>query len=189
MTLYLLDTNVLSNLSKPRPSPSVVAWCDRLKPRHWCIAQCTVVEIKRGIKHLRLKGERGRADALHEWFENLLSMRPRIVYLSDSIIDVFTDLSLVPDLQNVLAPNPGKYPAKIGRDVEIAATAISMNATVATINVGDFMRINRHVRLPGLFNPETGEWLVRARNRAADVDPDDAHWDTHRRLGTKVLRR
>lgn len=166
----------------------MVQWCNRLHPRNWCIAQCTVIEIKRGIKHLRMKGERARAEALHEWFENLLSMRPRIIGLNDSIIDVFTDLSLVRDLQNVVAPNPGKYPARIGRDVEIAATAIVMSATVVTINVADFMLINAHMRLPGLFNPETNEWLVRPRKREADPDDDEGHWDLHRRLGAKVMK-
>lgn len=151
------------------------------------MAQCTVIEIRRGIKHLQLKGERARGDALNGWFEDLLSMRPRIIALNDSIIDVFTDLSLVPGLQNVVAPTPGKYPAKIGRDVEIAATAIVMNATLATINVSDFMLIHAHVRLPGLFNPESNEWLVRPRRREADHG-DEKHWDRHRRLGTKVLK-
>ncbi len=188
MVLYLLDTNVLSELSKPRPSPSVLSWCSRLRPRNWCIAQCTVIEIRRGIKFLRLRGERERADALHDWFEHLLAMRPRIISLNDCIIDVLTDLSLVPELQNLLAPNPGKYPAKIGRDLEIAATAISMNAAVATINVSDFLMINTHIRLPGLFNPGASEWLVRPRRREDSSFEEEGHWDTHRRLGAKVLK-
>lgn len=188
MSLYLLDTNVLSNLSKPRPSPRLLEWCDRLKPRNWCIAQCTVIEIKRGIKYLRVKGEVRRADALDGWFENLLAMRPRIIPLDAKIIDVFTDLSLVPALQGLVAPMPGKYPARIGRDVEIAATAISLNATVVTINIADFLQVNAHMQLPGLLNPETGEWLVRPRRREADASAGEGHWDRHRRLGDKVLK-
>ncbi|TAH66369.1 MAG: hypothetical protein EWM45_11635 [Rhodopseudomonas palustris] len=188
MTLYLLDTNVLSNLSKTRPSPSVLNWCHRLRPRHWCIAQCTIIEIRRGIKILSLKGERARADTLDKWFENLLAMRPRIIALNDTIIDVLTDLSLVPELQNVFAPNPGKYPARIGRDLEIAATAIAMKATVVTINVSDFLAINEHIRLPGLFNPDTGQWFVRQRRREADLATEQGHWDMHRRLSTKIIK-
>lgn len=188
MTLYLLDTNVLSNLSKPRPSPSVLNWCHRLRPRNWCIAQCTIIEIRRGIKILSLKGERARADALNDWFDNLLAMRPRIIALNDHIIDVFTDLSLVPELQNVFAPNPGKYPARVGRDLEIAATAIVMNATVVTVNVSDFLAINDHVRLPGLFNPDTDQWLVRPRRRETEVTGEEGHWDMHRRLSTKTMK-
>lgn len=188
MSLYLLDTNVLSNLSKPRPSPSVVDWCNRLSPRGWCIALCTVIEIRRGIKFLRVKGEVARATALHEWFENVLAMRPRVIPLDHNIIDVFTDLSLIPELQNVLAPQPGRYPAKIGRDVEIAATAISINATVVTINVADFLAVNAHMRLPGLFNPETNEWLVRPRRRDSEPPREEGHWDAHRRLSTKVMK-
>ena len=188
MTLYLLDTNVLSNLSKPRPSPSVLAWCHRLRPRNWCIAQCTIIEIRRGIKILYLKGERGRADALNNWFDELLALRPRIIALNDHIIDVFTDLSLIPELQNVFAPSPGKYPARVGRDLEIAATAIVMNASVVTLNVSDFLAINNHVRLPGLFNPDTDQWLVRPRRRGTEPAEEEGHWDMHRRLSTKLIK-
>jgi hypothetical protein len=95
---------------------------------------------------------------------------------------------LIPDLQHVFAPNPGKYPAKVGRDFEITATAISLNATVVTINVSDFIEINAHLRLPGLFNPDTHEWLVRPKRREADLDEDEGHWDAHLRLGTKVMK-
>lgn len=153
------------------------------------MAQCTIIEIRRGIKILYLKGEGARADALNDWFDALLSMRPRVIALSDAIIDVFTDLSLVPELQNVLAPSPGKYPARVGRDLEIAATAIVMNASVVTLNVSDFLLINNHMRLPGLFNPDTDQWLVRPRRREAESVEEEGHWDFHRRLDTKIIKR
>lgn len=187
MTLYLLDTNVLSNLSKPRPSPSLLDWCDHLSPRNWCIARCTVIEIRRGVKIRRLKEERAAA-AIDEWFDNILAMKPRIISLDDNIIDIFTDLSVIPELQHLFAPNPGRFPAKVGRDLEIAATAISMNATIVTLDVFDFLEINAHMRLPGLFNPHTREWLIRPRRREADLDRVDCHWDRHRRLGSKVMK-
>lgn len=187
MTLYLLDTNVLSNLSRPRPSQAILDWCHRLQPRNWCIAQCTVTEIKRGIKLLRLKDEK-RASALDEWFKNVLSMKPRIIPPDFDIIEIHTDLSVIADLQNLFAPHPGRFPACVGRDLEIAATAIAVNAAVVTLNVKDFMQINAHLRLPGLFNPETGEWLVRPRRRRrAGPDTNHAHWDRHRKLGSKLL--
>lgn len=188
MLAYLLDTNVLSALSKARPPQAVVDWCNCLQPNNWCIAQCTIAEIKRGIKLLRLNDEK-RASAFEEWFDELLLMRPRIIPMSDLIIDIYTDLSVVPELQNLFAPYPGRFPASVGRDLEIAATAIAMRTTVATMNVKDFMQINAHSRLPGLFNPQTGEWLVRPRNRRfAEMEKADGHWDHHRRLGSKIMK-
>lgn len=116
-------------------------------------------------------------------------MKPRIIPLDDNIIEIFTDLSVIPDLQDLFAPNPGRYPARVGRDLEIAATAIAMNATVVTLDVNDFMQINAHLRLPGLLNPETGEWLVRPRRRqCAEMENIDGHWDSHRRLGSKTMK-
>jgi predicted nucleic acid-binding protein len=188
MTLYLLDTNVLSNLSKPRPIQSVVDWCHQLHPRNWCIAQCTVIEIRRGIKLLRAKDEK-RAAAVDEWFENFLTMKPRIIPEDFNIIEIFTDLSVIPDLQNLFAPFPGRFPARVGRDLEIAATAIAMRATIVTLNVKDFLQINAHLRLPGLLNPDTGEWVVRpARRQSAKLGNVDAHWDSHRRLSSKTSK-
>jgi hypothetical protein len=35
-----------------------------------------------------------------------------------------------------------------------------VNAGIATNNVSDFLPIHRHVALPGLFNPFTGDWHI-----------------------------
>ncbi len=189
MTLYLLDTNILSNLAKPRPVQSIVDWCNRLAPRDWCIAQSTVVEIVRGIKLLQAKNEMLRSTAYREWFEVFLAMKPSIIVPDAKFIEIYTDLSVIPHLQDLFAPNPGRYPAKVGRDLEIAATAIAMRAVVVTLNTKDFLRINNYSRLPGLYNPETGEWFVRPRRRGIAVSNEiSGHWDQHRRLGTKLLR-
>lgn len=187
--MYLLDTNVLSNLGKQRPTQEVVDWCNRLALRHWCIAQCSVMEIRRGIKLLYAKNDLRRGNECSEWFKGIMAMKPRVVPLDSNVMEVYTDLSVIPHLQDLFAPNPGRYPAKVGRDLEIAATAIAIGAFVVTLNVKDFDRINRYRQLPGVFNPETGEWCVRPRKRSAIEAADiDGPWDRHRKLGMKQLR-
>ena len=62
---YLLDTNILSNLVKPSPSPSLVAWMAERTNEELCISSLTVAEIWRGI----LEKPAGRKrDELEQWF-------------------------------------------------------------------------------------------------------------------------
>ena len=65
MTRYLLDTNILSNLVRPRPTPSLQEWMSQQDDRRLFIASLTVAEIQRGI--LELPAGR-RRDDLERWF-------------------------------------------------------------------------------------------------------------------------
>ena len=49
MTRYLLDTNIISNVIKPEPSGSLLAWMGAQKDDDLFIASLTVAEIRRGI--------------------------------------------------------------------------------------------------------------------------------------------
>ncbi|MFE0756017.1 PIN domain-containing protein [Inquilinus sp. NPDC058860] len=65
MTRYLLDTNIISNLVKPQPTDSLLAWMAAQKDEDLFIASLTVAEIRRGI----LEKPKGRKrDALDAWF-------------------------------------------------------------------------------------------------------------------------
>lgn len=65
MTRWLLDTNILSNLVKPEPSPTLVAWMAERRDEDLYISALTIAEIRRGI--LDLPAGR-RRDALETWF-------------------------------------------------------------------------------------------------------------------------
>ena len=65
MTRYLLDTNIISNVTKPAPSASLVAWMAEQIDSDLFIASLTVTEIRRGV----LEKPAGRKrDALEAWF-------------------------------------------------------------------------------------------------------------------------
>ena len=49
MTRYLLDTNIISNVIKPQPSPALLAWLGAQKDDDLFIASLTIAEIRRGI--------------------------------------------------------------------------------------------------------------------------------------------
>ena len=65
MTRYLLDTNIISNVVKPQPSDSLLAWMAVQREQDLFIASLTLAEIRRGI----LEKPTGRKrTALETWF-------------------------------------------------------------------------------------------------------------------------
>lgn len=65
MTRYLLDTNIISNLVKPAPSESLLAWMAEQLDEDLHISAWTVAEIWRGILEMP---EGRRRQALETWF-------------------------------------------------------------------------------------------------------------------------
>ena len=65
MTRYLLDTNVISNVTKPNPSESLLEWMTAQSDDDLFISSLTVAEIWRGI----LDKPRGKKrERLEAWF-------------------------------------------------------------------------------------------------------------------------
>lgn len=61
---YLLDTNVLKELSRPKPHEHVAAWLDSVDDQDLAISAITVREISKGIEKKRTGGKDDLADAL-----------------------------------------------------------------------------------------------------------------------------
>ena len=71
--MYLIDTNVLSELSRKSPDPGVVAWFERQDAI--VVSAITLEEITFGIQ--RLKPE--QAGRLRQWFESFRNIPPEVV--------------------------------------------------------------------------------------------------------------
>ena len=65
MTRYLLDTNIISNVVKPKPSATLLTWMAEQRDDALFIASLTVAEIRRGV--LEMPAGRKR-EALDAWF-------------------------------------------------------------------------------------------------------------------------
>jgi toxin FitB len=65
VTRYLLDTNIISNLTKPAPSETLVAWMAEQADEDLFIASLTLAELRRGVLE-QPAGRRRRA--LERWF-------------------------------------------------------------------------------------------------------------------------
>lgn len=62
---FLLDTNIISNVTKPRPSPALLDWLAEQADENLYISSLTVAEISRGVLE-KPAGKKRRA--LETWF-------------------------------------------------------------------------------------------------------------------------
>lgn len=129
--MILLDTNVLSELMRPQPRTSIATWLDeRLESDVW-ICTITHAEILYGIAVMpdgrRRADLRVRAEELFSWFE-----------LTTASFDALAarEFALLGAARKKLG-RPINHP-----DAQIAAIALSLGCTLATLNARDFEGID-----------------------------------------------
>ncbi|WHO76928.1 type II toxin-antitoxin system VapC family toxin [Rhizobium sp. BT03] len=124
----LLDTNVLSEVTKPSPDARVLQWLDRLDEDRAFVSIVSVAEIRRGVA-LMDKGR--KRDALAEWLAQDLTQR-----FEHRIIPVDEPVALAwGDLMGHAKPSGRGLSSMDGL---IAATAIAHDLSLATRNTRDF---------------------------------------------------
>ena len=80
--MYLLDTNVVSELRRPRPHGAVVAWLESVADADLHLSAVTIGEIQAGIEITRER-DAAKADEIEAWLEqvaqtfNILDMDAR----------------------------------------------------------------------------------------------------------------
>lgn len=86
MNGYLADTNVVSELVKPKPEPKVVAWIDRVDEEAVFLSVLTLGEIRRSLLRMSPGARRTR---LERWLEIVLPKRfaGRILVIDTEIAD------------------------------------------------------------------------------------------------------
>ena len=120
--MILLDTVVLSELRKRRPSSKVIAWMRALPDADAFISVVSICEIERGIAKT---ADASFAAELSRWLEDLLRFYgDRILPVTPAIARRWARLSAELDHD--------------GADLLIAATAAAHGLTLATRNVRHF---------------------------------------------------
>ena len=90
---FLLDTNVVSELRRPRPDTGVQAWLGTVASLDLYLSVLAAGEIRRGIELLRPR-EPGRAERLDEWLMGLVDRYgDRLLPVSAEVADAWGRLS------------------------------------------------------------------------------------------------
>ena len=138
MSGFLLDTNCISELVRPKPDPRVIEWMEAADEAMLYLSVLTVGEIRKGLAGL---AQGKRRTHLETWLEVELQARfaGRIVPIDASIADRW-------GLIAAEAKRKGKALSVI--DGLLAATALHHNLTVVSRNVSDFMNTQVQVLNP-----------------------------------------
>ncbi len=138
MSGFLLDTNVISELVKPRPDSGVVSWVDSVDEHLLHISVLTLGEIRKGIASLP---DAARRVSLEAWLESDLAVR-----FFDRILPIHKEIA---DRWGRLAAQAAASKTSLHViDGLLAATALHHNLTFVTRNTKDVLGTG-----VSLFNP------------------------------------
>jgi predicted nucleic acid-binding protein len=123
---FLIDSNVLSETSRPKPSPKVLDWMEA-QDAELRMSAITIGEL---IKGIRLMDGGRRRDQIENWFQRIeIWSRGRVISLDESTMRLW----------GALYAKYQKAGLKLNlMDSLIAATALEHQLTLVTRNESDF---------------------------------------------------
>jgi hypothetical protein len=133
VTRFLLDTNIVSELHKPKPHGGVVAWIHGLRGEELCLSAVTLGELQEGIERTR-KQDPAKALTLEVWVEQV----------EGSYFILPMDVRCFRETARMMVGKQEQF----YDDAMIAATARMHGLIVATRNEKDFKHLGVEV-----FNP------------------------------------
>jgi len=125
---FLIDTNVISEITRPIPDPRVVSFLHETDEDRMFISVITLGELRRGVA---LKEDGRTKSALDAWLR--LDLRERFV---GRIVDVTAEVA---DLWGELMATAKRQGTSLhAMDGFLAATALVHHKTLVTRNIKDF---------------------------------------------------
>ncbi len=131
--MYLLDTNIVSELRRKKPHSGVVAWLQTISDNQLYLSVVTLAEIQAGIEITR-EQDSEKADELENWL-NLIAQTYNILPIDAQTFRIWAKIM-------------HRKSDTLYEDAMIAATAKVRNLTVVTRNIKDFKYFD-----VTLFNP------------------------------------
>ena len=130
---YLLDTNIISNILKPKPSAALTAWMAERTDEDLFISSLTIAEIRRGILE---KPAGTRRDQLEAWFAG--SEGPQALF-AGRVLPFDEKAGLL--WARIMADGKTKGRPRSALDTIIASIAEANQCVVVTDNEKDFTGI------------------------------------------------
>jgi toxin FitB len=131
---YLLDTNIISNITKPVPSGVLVAWMAERDDEDLFISSLTVAEVWRGVLEKPV-GKKRRE--LENWFTG--PEGPQALF-ADRILPFDEKAALI--WARLMAEGSMRGRPRSALDMIIAAVAEANDCVVVTDNDQDFVGLN-----------------------------------------------
>ena len=136
--MYLLDTNIISELRKhDRANPGVTRFFGQMAEQAAIsyLSVITIGELRRGVDIIQHRGDFAQAQALENWLQTILDN------YTENILDFGREEAQI--WGRLRVPHPEN-----ALDKQIAATALVYGLTLVTRNVKDFAATG-----VTLFNP------------------------------------
>ena len=121
--MFLLDTNIVSELRKPKPHGGVVAWVSANDTTSLYLSAMTIAELQRGVEMTR-EQDAGKANEIETWLEQLM-FTGQVLAMDAAVCREWARLM-------------HRRSDALVEDAFIAATARVHRLVVATRNVRDF---------------------------------------------------
>lgn len=131
--MYLLDTNIVSELRRPKPHGGLVAWLGGVADHDLHLSAVTIGELQAGTEITRDQ-DPSKAEEIEAWLEEVAGTY-NIIPMDVAAFRLWAKLTHHKSDTLVM-------------DAMIAATAMQHNLTVVTRNVSDFKVFRSKV-----FNP------------------------------------
>ncbi|RXH09014.1 type II toxin-antitoxin system VapC family toxin [Bradyrhizobium guangzhouense] len=124
--MFLLDTNVISELRRPdKADRNVIAWANSVPAANFFMSAISILEIELGARLIERK-DAAQGAVLRAWIDDQILVR-----FEGRILTI--DTAVARRCAQLHVHNP-----RAERDALIAATALVHGLTVVTRNVGDF---------------------------------------------------
>ena len=128
---YLIDTCVVSELSKKRPSESVLRWFESVEEDELLVSSVTIGELRKGIE--MLADEDARRLSLEAWYNSVVSSFGHRIIQYDQEIAV--------EWGRIVGRAMREGNPRSPLDMQIAATAFKFGMTLVTRNIRDMQGV------------------------------------------------
>jgi toxin FitB len=127
--MYLLDTNIISELRKrDRANPGIARFFRQIAEQEAIsyLSVITIGELRRGVDIIQHRGDFAQAKSLETWLQTILDL------YAENILDFGQEEAQI--WGRLRVPHPEN-----ALDKQIAATALIYDLTLVTRNVKDFV--------------------------------------------------